>query len=83
MITFLFISIEESFLIIIIAIILFGPKKIPEIARMMGEGVRFLKNAKNKIYNEIIQNSFDKKHITEKKHIFFKKKEKLNSIKRN
>ncbi len=52
----LFISIEESFLIIFIAILIFGPKKIPGIARGLGEGVRFLKKAKEKIKKEIINN---------------------------
>ncbi|WP_185882364.1 twin-arginine translocase TatA/TatE family subunit [Blattabacterium cuenoti] len=50
----LFISCEESVLIIFVAIIIFGPKKIPEIARGIGEGVKFLKKAKNKIQQEII-----------------------------
>ncbi|AGW85873.1 MULTISPECIES: Sec-independent protein translocase subunit TatA/TatB [Blattabacterium] len=56
---FLFISIEESFFIIFIAILVFGPKKIPDIARGLGEGIRYLKNAKTKIKNEIIKNNID------------------------
>ncbi|WP_185852089.1 Sec-independent protein translocase subunit TatA/TatB [Blattabacterium cuenoti] len=75
---FLFISIEESVFIIFIAILIFGPKKIPEIARGLGEGIRYLKNAKTKIKNDIIKNNIDqtvKKKIsnhqskTEKKYI--------------
>ncbi|WP_185872705.1 Sec-independent protein translocase subunit TatA/TatB [Blattabacterium cuenoti] len=50
----LFISFEESFLIIFIAIIIFGPKKIPEIARGIGEGVKFLKKVKTKIQQDIL-----------------------------
>lgn len=53
MMNLLFISIEESFLIIFIAVLIFGPKKIPNIARGLGEGIRFLKEAKRKIKNEI------------------------------
>ncbi|WP_185849166.1 Sec-independent protein translocase subunit TatA/TatB [Blattabacterium cuenoti] len=68
---FLFISIEESFFIIFIAILVFGPKKIPDIARGLGEGIRYLRNAKTKIKNEIIQNnvnqSIKKKEIYEEK----------------
>ncbi|WP_341652220.1 twin-arginine translocase TatA/TatE family subunit [Blattabacterium cuenoti] len=84
---FLFISIEESFFIIFIAILVFGPKKIPEIARGLGEGIRYLKNAKTKIKNEIIQHNIDQS--IKKKEIFDheKKREKKNitsySIKRN
>ncbi|ACY40126.1 putative Sec-independent-protein-translocase protein TatA/E [Blattabacterium sp. (Blattella germanica) str. Bge] len=54
MTNFLFISIEESFFIIFIALLVFGPKKIPDIARGLGEGIRYLKNAKEKIKNEIL-----------------------------
>ncbi len=55
MTNFLFISIEESFFIIFIAILIFGPKKIPDIARGLGEGIRYLKNAKEKIKNDIFR----------------------------
>ncbi|WP_185863752.1 Sec-independent protein translocase subunit TatA/TatB [Blattabacterium cuenoti] len=83
---FLFISIEESFFIILIAILVFGPKKIPEIARGLGEGIRYLKNAKTKIKNEIIQHNIDQS-IKKNKFLIMKKKGKKNiipySIKRN
>ncbi|WP_113738116.1 Sec-independent protein translocase subunit TatA/TatB [Blattabacterium clevelandi] len=81
MINFLFISIEESFFIIFIAIIIFGPKKIPDIARNMGEGIRYLKNAKNKIQNEINTNRIDP--FSEKKQKSIKKSKICSSIKRN
>ncbi|WP_185876767.1 Sec-independent protein translocase subunit TatA/TatB [Blattabacterium cuenoti] len=79
---FLFISIEESFLIIFIAIIIFGPKKIPNIARELGEGIRYFKNAKEKIKNEIYHiqdNEQEKKIIKEKK---IKKNTPTSSVKR-
>ncbi|WP_185856692.1 Sec-independent protein translocase subunit TatA/TatB [Blattabacterium cuenoti] len=84
---FLFISIEESFFIIFIAILVFGPKKIPEIARGLGEGIRYLKNAKTKIKNEILQHKTDQS--IKKKEIFDHEKKKGKkdrlpySIKRN
>ncbi|AWU42471.1 Sec-independent protein translocase subunit TatA/TatB [Blattabacterium punctulatus] len=81
MINFLFISIEESFFIIFIAIIIFGPKKIPDIARSMGEGIRYLRNAKNKIQNEISKNNIDSFYEKKKKSI--KKSKIYSSIKRN
>ncbi|AWU43557.1 translocase [Blattabacterium sp. (Cryptocercus kyebangensis)] len=71
MINFLFISIEESFFIIFIAIIIFGPKKIPYIARNMGDGIRYLRNAKHKIQNEIRKSSID--YFYEKKQKSIKK----------
>ncbi|WP_185865953.1 Sec-independent protein translocase subunit TatA/TatB [Blattabacterium cuenoti] len=73
---FLFISIEESFFIILIAIIVFGPKKIPEIARGLGEGIRYLKNAKEKIKNEILMQDDQKKQTS----IFQKEKKKKKNI---
>ncbi|XOD68828.1 MAG: twin-arginine translocase TatA/TatE family subunit [Flavobacteriales bacterium AspAUS03] len=51
--TSLFISFEEGFFIILVAVLLFGPKKIPEIARGLGEGIRQLRNATQKIKQEI------------------------------
>jgi Sec-independent protein secretion pathway components len=82
---FLFISMEESFFIIFIAILVFGPKKIPDIARGLGEGIRFLKTAKTRIKDEIIQNnvhqSIQKKEISNEKKV--KKHTPPYSIKRN
>lgn len=39
----------ELLLIILIALILFGPKKIPELARAMGEAVREFRRASSQI----------------------------------
>ncbi|WP_185855460.1 Sec-independent protein translocase subunit TatA/TatB [Blattabacterium cuenoti] len=77
---FLFISIEESFLIILIAIIIFGPKKIPNIARGLGEGIRYLKEAKNQIQKEIYK---DSPTINNNSNINKNKKKPYFSIKRN
>ncbi len=43
----------ELILIILIALMLFGSDKIPEIARTMGKGMAQLKNATNEIKSEI------------------------------
>ncbi|WP_185871027.1 Sec-independent protein translocase subunit TatA/TatB [Blattabacterium cuenoti] len=77
----LFISIEESFFIIFIAVIIFGPKKIPGIARGLGEGIRYIKILTNKIKNEIMQNNY--KINTKKDNSKNKDKKKPNySVKR-
>ncbi|WP_185858463.1 Sec-independent protein translocase subunit TatA/TatB [Blattabacterium cuenoti] len=76
---FLFISIEESFFIIFVAILIFGPKKITDIARELGEGVRYLKNAKNKIKDEIMRTNNINKPIQDNKKI----KKPPYSVKRN
>ncbi|WP_185857895.1 Sec-independent protein translocase subunit TatA/TatB [Blattabacterium cuenoti] len=84
---FLFISIEESFFIIFIAILVFGPKKIPDIARGLGEGIRYLKNAKTKIKDEIIKNTHNNDQPIKRKKISNYREKKMNtppySIKRN
>lgn len=50
---FLFINFEESIIILIIALIIFGPKKIPEVARSLGHGVKYLKNFSQHLKKEI------------------------------
>ena len=54
----LFISTQEIFAILIIVVMLFGSKKIPELARGLGKGIRELKDASNDIRREI-QSSAD------------------------
>ena len=51
--TLLFISTQEIFVILIIVVMLFGSKKIPELARGLGKGIRELKDASNEIRQEI------------------------------
>ena len=63
----LFINFEESFFILLIALIIFGPKKIPEVARSMGHGVRYFKNFKKEIgevCDQIGEESVSLKEIT-------------------
>lgn len=43
----------EMFMIILVALMLFGSDKIPEIARALGKGMRQLKDATNDIKHEI------------------------------
>ena len=50
---FLDISGGELLLIIIVIFVVFGPGKIPEIARMLGKGFNEIRNASNQIKNEI------------------------------
>jgi len=50
---FLFISGSETFLIVLIAVMIFGADKIPELARGFGKGMRQIKDATNDIKREI------------------------------
>lgn len=49
-----FISFEELTVILILSVLIFGPKKIPEIARGLGEGMRAMKKATEDIKREIM-----------------------------
>ena len=54
---FLFISTQEIFFAAIIVVLLFGSKKIPDIARGIGKGIREFKNATSDIQEEIRKTS--------------------------
>lgn len=56
--TLLFISGPEIVIILFVVLLLFGSKKIPELARGLGKGIREFKNATGEIQREI-QKSVD------------------------
>ena len=43
----------EIFIIPLIILLLFGSKKIPELARGLGKGIRYFKDATSDVQNEI------------------------------
>ncbi|MGC6470416.1 MAG: Sec-independent protein translocase subunit TatA/TatB [Flavobacteriales bacterium] len=51
--TLLFIGGPELFIILLVVVMLFGSKKIPELARGLGKGLRELKDASDEIKKEI------------------------------
>ena len=53
----LFIGGPEIVIIMFVVVMLFGSKKIPEIARGLGKGIRELKDASNEIKREISQSA--------------------------
>ena len=59
---------SEIFVIILIAIMLFGADKVPEIARTLAKGMTQLKNAtddiKNEIHKSAEENGLDRKSLT-------------------
>ena len=55
--TLLFLSTQELFFVALIVVLLFGSKKIPEIARGFGKGIREFKNATGDIQEEIRKTS--------------------------
>ena len=53
----LFLSTGELFFVALVIVMLFGSKKIPEIARGLGKGIREFKNATGDIQEEIRKTS--------------------------
>jgi len=57
---------SEILLVLLLALLLFGSKSIPDIARMMGRGVREFRKATSEIQKEIDGYTSDiKKDVTE------------------
>lgn len=50
----------EILLIVLVVLLLFGGKKIPELMKGLGKGVRSFKDGMNEIENEIKDSSSDK-----------------------
>lgn len=55
----LFIGAPEIFIIVLVIVMFFGSKKIPEIARGLGQGIREIKNATDDIQREIVDSTKD------------------------
>ena len=56
----------EIFLILFVILLLFGAKRIPELARGMGRGIREFKDATKEIKNDIESSVKDDSHTTTK-----------------
>lgn len=54
---FSFIGFQEITIILVISVIIFGPKKIPEIARGLGEGLRAMREATDEIKREVMESA--------------------------
>lgn len=64
MTTLQFISGQEIFIIMVVALLLFGANKIPEIARGLGKGMREFRKATDEIKREFDDSTSDiKKEI--------------------
>jgi len=63
---YLFLSTQELVVAFLIAVLLFGSKKIPELARGLGKGIREFKNATSDIQEEIRKSASEVKDTIEK-----------------
>jgi sec-independent protein translocase protein TatA len=57
----------EWILIILVVLLMFGGKKIPELMRGVGRGMREFNDAKNNVKNEIEEGMKEKEMASEKK----------------
>ncbi len=89
----LFISYGEMFFILFVMLLVFGPEKLPEIARNLGKGIRQLRDASNNIKKEMLKETQKagldmeaieklKKDIKDTKKIMNIKEEITNTVKR-
>ncbi|WP_303840024.1 twin-arginine translocase TatA/TatE family subunit [Apibacter mensalis] len=58
-------SFGEIIVILLVVVLLFGPDKIPEIARGLGQGVRAMKDATDNIKREIMAQVDDNGSVKE------------------
>lgn len=70
----------ELAIILLIAVLIFGPNKLPEIARGLGQGVRKMKEATEDIKREIINQSEQNSSIKEIKKDIEDAKKEINEI---
>jgi sec-independent protein translocase protein TatA len=63
--TFLALSMEHMIVILLIVLLLFGGKKIPELMRGLGKGIREFKDAKDNVRKEI-ENSINEEPAAKK-----------------
>lgn len=61
------IGLQEILLITLVVLLFFGGKKIPELMKGLGKGVRSFKEGMNNIENEVKEEISDKKDSAEKK----------------
>ncbi len=91
--TFLFISYSEIFVVFVVLLLVFGPEKLPEIAKNLGKGVRQLRDATNNVKKEVLKETHKagidaeaveklKKEIKDTKKIMNISEEISNTIKR-
>ena len=60
------IGLQEILLITLVVLLFFGGKKIPELMKGLGKGVRSFKEGMNNIENEVKEEISDKKDSAEK-----------------
>ena len=55
----LFIGTPEIIIVLVVAVLIFGPEKIPEVARNLGKGIRMLRDATTNVKKEIMKEAYE------------------------
>jgi len=55
----LFIGTPELIVVFVVALLIFGPEKIPEIARNLGRGIRMLRDTTTNVKKEIMKEAYE------------------------
>jgi len=55
----LFIGTPEIIIVLVVALLIFGPEKIPEVARNLGKGIRMLRDATTNVKKEIMKEAYE------------------------
>jgi Tat protein translocase TatB subunit len=59
------VGMNEMIVILVIALIVIGPKQLPEIARMLGKGMAVLRKARNELTDELRESIDLERHVSQ------------------
>ena len=54
---------QHLLIILVIVLVIFGPKRLPEIGRGLGKGIREFKGSMNEVISETGEETKDKKEV--------------------
>lgn len=77
----LFIGTQEVFVLLIFVVMFFGAKRIPEIARGLGQGIKYVRNATNELKQEITQSADQNEDVKGAKDALSEGKQALDDLK--
>ncbi|NVK04887.1 MAG: twin-arginine translocase TatA/TatE family subunit [Flavobacteriia bacterium] len=77
----LFIGTQEVFVLLIFVVMFFGAKRIPEIARGLGQGIKYVRNATNELKQEITQSADQNEDVKDAKDALTEGKQALDDLK--
>lgn len=77
---FLFIGTQEVFVLLLFVVMFFGAKRIPEIARGLGQGIKYVRNATNELKQEITESAEKNEDVRNAKEALTEGKKALDDL---